>query len=142
MREEDKELLSMNEYEFIRIGHRVYGKSISELARITGRSRNTVKKAIRGEPWGYKERKHQAFPVLGPYMETIEKWLEEDRSQPKKQRHTARRIYNRLVEEYGFKGSESTVRRYVRMAKIKLGLEEPKVFVPGDPEADVEAEVD
>jgi len=142
MREEDKELLSMNEYEFIRIGHRVYGKSISELARITGRSRNTVKKAIRGEPWGYKERKHQAFPVLGPYMETIDKWLEEDRSQPKKQRHTARRIYNRLVEEYGFKGSESTVRRYVRMAKIKLGLEEPEVFVPCDPEAGVEAEVD
>ena len=59
----------MDEYEFIRVGHRVYGKSISELARITGHSRNTVKKAIRGEPWGYKERKHQPFPVLGPYME-------------------------------------------------------------------------
>ena len=132
----------MDEYEFIRTGYRVYGKSISELSRITGHSRNTIKKAIRGEPWGYKERKHQAFPVLGPYMGVIDRWLEGDRGQPKKQRHTARRIYNRLVEEYGFNGSESTVRRYVKMAKVKLGLEEPKVFVPCDPEAGIEAEVD
>ena len=132
----------MDEYEFIRTGYRVYGKNISELSRITGHSRNTIKKAIRGEPWGYKERKHQAFPVLGPYMGVIDRWLEGDRGQPKKQRHTARRIYNRLVEEYGFNGGESTVRRYVKMAKIKLGLEEPKVFVPCDPEAGIEAEVD
>ena len=132
----------MDEYEFIRTGYRVYGKNISELSRITGHSRNTIKKAIKGEPWGYKERKHQAFPVLGPYMGVIDRWLEGDRGQPKKQRHTARRIYNRLVEEYGFNGGESTVRRYVKMAKIKLGLEEPKVFVPCDPEAGIEAEVD
>ena len=132
----------MDEYEFIRTGYRVYGKNISELSRITGHSRNTIKKAIRGEPWGYKERKHQAFPVLGPYMGIIDRWLEGDRGQPKKQRHTARRIYNRLVEEYGFNGGESTVRRYVKMAKIKLGLEEAKVFVPCDPEAGIEAEVD
>ena len=132
----------MDQYEFIRAGYRVYGKNISELARITGHSRNTIKKALRGEPWGYKERRHQPFPVLGPYIEIIDKWLEGDRGQPKKQRHTARRIYNRLVEEHGFEGSESTVRRYVKMAKIKLGLEEPKVFVPCDPEAGVEAEVD
>ena len=132
----------MDEYEFIRTGYRVYGKNISELSRITGHSRNTIKKAIKGEPWGYKERKHQAFPVLGPYMGIIDRWLEGDRGQPKKQRHTARRIYNRLVEEYGFNGGESTVRRYVKMAKIKLGLEEPKVFVPCDPEAGIEAEVD
>ncbi len=61
----------MDQYEFIRTGYRVYGKSISELSRITGHSRNTIKKAIRGEPWGYKERRHQAFPVLGPYMQVV-----------------------------------------------------------------------
>jgi DNA-binding CsgD family transcriptional regulator len=38
----------MDQHELIRTGHRVYGKSISELARLTGHSRNTVKKAIRG----------------------------------------------------------------------------------------------
>lgn len=35
---------------------------------ITGHSRNTIKKAIRGEPWGYKERLHQPFPVLYKYL--------------------------------------------------------------------------
>ena len=46
----------MDQYEFVRTAHRVYGKNISELARMTGHSRNTVKKAIRGEPWRYRER--------------------------------------------------------------------------------------
>ena len=58
----------MDQYELVRTGYRVYGKNISELARLTGHSRNTIKKAIRGEPWGYKERSHQPFPVLGEYV--------------------------------------------------------------------------
>jgi len=40
----------MDQYEMIRTGCRVYGQNISEMARMTGHSRNTVKKAIRGEP--------------------------------------------------------------------------------------------
>ena len=135
-------MLTVNQYEFIRTAHRVYGKNISELSRMTGHSRNTVKKALRGEAWGYKERSHQPFPVLGHYLEIIDGWLKGDKEQPRKQRHTARRIYNRLVEECGYQGGESTVRRYVRMAKIMFGLGVPKAFVPGDPEAGCEAEVD
>jgi len=132
----------MDQYEFIRTAHRVYDKNISELSRMTGRSRNTVKKAIRGEPWGYQEREHQPFPVLGPFLDTIDEWLENDKKQPKKQRHTARRIYNRLVNEQGYKGGESTVRRYVKNAKMRLGFDRPGAFIPCDPEAGFEAEVD
>lgn len=132
----------MDQYEFIRTAHRAYGLNISELARTTGHSRNTVKKAIRGEPWGYKERQHQPFPSLDPYLEIINGWLEKDKEQPKKQRHTARRVYNRLVDEQGYKGGESTVRNYVRMAKIVLGIDTPQAFVPCDPEAGCEAEAD
>ncbi len=132
----------MDQYELIRTAHRVYGRNISELARMTGHSRNTVKKAIRGEPWGYQERQHQPFPVLGHYLETIDGWLKADKDQPKKQRHTARRIYNRLVDERGYTGGESTVRNYVRMAKIVLGIDAPQAFVPCDPQAGCEAEVD
>ena len=65
-----------------------------------------------------------------------------DKEQPKKQRHTARRIYNRLVAEHGYCGRESTVRRYVRIAKLNLGLDSTGAFIPGDPEAGFEAEVD
>jgi len=135
-------MLTMDQYEFIRTAHRVYGKNISELSRMTGHSRNTVKKAIRGEPWKYQERNNQDFPVLGPYLETINEWLENDKKQPKKQRHTARRIYNRLVAEHGYAGGESTVRRYVRAAKASFGIDNSKAFIPCDPEAAFEAEVD
>lgn len=132
----------MDQYEFVRTAHRVYGKNISELSRMTGHSRNTIKKAIRGEPWGYRERQHQSFPVLGPYLKIIDGWLRQDKEQPKKQRHTARRVYNRLVDEHSYEGGESTIRRYVRMAKVDLGVEAPQAFVPCDPEAGYEAEVD
>ena len=133
----------MDQYEYIRTAHRVYGKNISELARQTGHSRNTIKKALRGEAWGYKEREQQVFPVLEPYRCIIEDWLKQDRQQPKKQRHTARRIYNRLRTEQGYQGSESNVRRYVRMVKMELGLDLPsRVFIACEPEAGLEAEVD
>lgn len=135
-------MLAMDQYEMIRTASRVYGRNISELSRITGHSRNTIKKAIRGEPWGYKERARQPFPALEAYIPIIDGWLEKDKGVPKKQRHTSRRIYNRLVEEKGYKGSESTVRRYVRLAKLVLGIDAPCAFIPSDPEAGYEAEVD
>lgn len=132
----------MDQYELIRTAHRKYGKNITELSRMTGHSRNTIKKALRGEAWGYKERSKQPFPVLEPYLETIGKWLADDKKQHRKQRHTARRIYNRLVTEYDFTGGESTVRRYVRLAKVDLGLDSPGAFVPCDPAIGQEAEID
>jgi transposase len=132
----------MDQYELIRTAYRVYGKNISELSRMTGHSRNTIKKAIRGEPWGYKERHHQSFPVLDPYLAIIDGWIKDDKERPKKQRHTARRVYNRMIEEHDYTGGESTVRRYVRVAKIKFGIDSPKAFIPCDPEAGYDAEAD
>lgn len=132
----------MDQYEMIRTGCRVYGKNISEMSKMTGHSRNTIKKAIRGEPWGYKERSHQPFPVLDKYLTVIDGWLTGDKCSPKKQRHTARRVYNRLVEEHGYQGSEPTVRRYVRFAKLALGIDTPCAFIPCDPEAGHEGEAD
>ena len=132
----------MDQYELIRTGFRLYGQNISELSRLTGHSRNTIKKAIRGEPWGYRQRAHQKFPVLDQYRVIIESWLKSDRDKPRKQRHTAHRVYNRLVEEQGYSGSESGVRRHVRMVKMLLGVGTPRAFIPCDPEAGHEAEVD
>ena len=133
----------MDQYEYIRTAQRVYGKNISELARQTGHSRNTIKKALRGEAWGYSEREHQEFPVLGPYRSLIEQWLKKDKEQPKKQRHTARRVYNRLRNEQGSQGSESNVRRYVRMVQMELGLGlADQVFIACEPEVGQAGEVD
>lgn len=135
-------MLKVDQYELIRTARRVYKKDISEISRETGHSRNTIKKALRGEPWGYKQRSSQPYPVLGSHLATIDGWLENDKKSPKKQRHTARRVYNRLALEYGYKGAESTVRKYVREAKVRLGLNGPAAFIPLDPESGVEAEVD
>jgi transposase len=118
----------------LRTDYRAYGKNISEMARMTGHSRNTIKKAMRDEAWGYKERSHQPFPVLEKYLTVIDGWLTGDKDMPKKQRHTARRVYNRLVDEYGYKGSEPAVRRYVRFTKMALGIDAPCAFIPYDPE--------
>ena len=132
----------MDQYEFVRTAYRVYGKNISELSRMTGHSRNTIKKAIRGQPWGYQERQHQSFPALDSYLEIIDAWIQNDKEQPKKQRHTARRVYHRLIEEHGYTGCESTVRRYVRVAKVNFGVGSPKAFIPCDPQSGYEAEAD
>ena len=135
-------MLKVDQYDFIRTGYRVYGKKIKQMARETGHSKNTIKKVLRGEYKGYKERDNQPFPVLAPYLDIIDGWLKRDKGSPKKQRHTAVRVYNRLVAEHGFKGAESTVRRYVREAKIRLGLNGQQAFIPSDPEAGIEGEVD
>ncbi|WP_319549696.1 hypothetical protein [Desulfogranum marinum] len=50
----------MDQYEFIRTAHCVYGKNVSELSRMNEHSWDTVKEAIRGEPWGYRERERQS----------------------------------------------------------------------------------
>jgi len=135
-------MLKVDQYDYIRTAHRVYGKKIREITRDTGHSRNTVKKVVRGEYSGYKPRINQPYPILGPYLKIIDRWLEDDKKSPKKQRHTAVRVYNRLEQEHGFKGAETTVRRYVREAKLRLGVGSPQAFIPLDPQVGFEAEVD
>ncbi len=135
-------MISMDQYEYVRTAHRVYGKSIRTIERETGHDRKTIRKVLRGEYSGYSQREAQPYPRLGPLLETINSWLEADKRAPKNQRHTAARVFQRLVAEEGFKGSESTVRRYVRKAKVHLGVNAPKAFIPLDPDCGQEGEVD
>jgi hypothetical protein len=57
--------------------------------------------------------------VLDPWKPLIEEWLTADRSAPRKQRHTARRVFQRLVEEHGAEVAESTVRRFVAEVRAR-----------------------
>jgi transposase len=135
-------MIGMKRYESIRISKRVYGKSIHKISKETGHARQTIRKALKGELCGYSTRRYQPHPALGPYLETIDEWLKADKEQPKKQRHTARRVYNRLKEEKGYDRSETAVRHYVREAKLRLGLNKSKAFIPCDPECGKDAEID
>ncbi len=132
----------MDQYSYIRTAVRVYHKGIRELAEETGHSRVTIRKVLKEEARGYTARQHQVYPVLGTYLPIVKGWLESDIGQPRKQRHTARRIYQRLVNEHGYTGSEEAVRRYVRLVKPELGMDGSDVFVVTDPECGREAEVD
>lgn len=132
----------MDQYEYIRTAHRVYDKSIRQIQKETGHSRVTIRKVLEGEFRECKRPSAKPYPVLEQYRNTIERWLKEDRESPKKQRHTARRIYTRLIEEEGYAGSEVTVRRYVHQVKAKEGMETPGVFLVLEPECGKEAEAD
>jgi transposase len=80
-------------------------------------------------------------PALGRFHGLIDGWLEGDRDAPRKQRHTARRVWQRLVEEHGAVVSERQVSRYVRARRRELG-DVGEAFVPQHHEPGVEAEVD
>jgi predicted transcriptional regulator len=82
-------MLKVDQYDYIRTAHRVYGKNIKQIARESGHSKNTIKKVLKGQYSGYNPRQKQPYPVLGPYLQTIDRWLEQDKDSPKKQRHTA-----------------------------------------------------
>ena len=56
----------MDQYDYIRLAHRIYQKKIREIARETGHSRNTVKKALQGEYEGYRPRQHQPIRFWDP----------------------------------------------------------------------------
>lgn len=135
-------MLKMDQYELIKTAHRVYGKSIRAIAREYGHSRKTVRKALREVHPQYDRKKDRECPVMAPYRAVILGWLKSDEDAPKKQRHTARRIYTRLVESYDFQGAESTVRRFVRDLKVAEGLSKKEAFVPLEADVGKEAEVD
>ena len=97
--------------------------SLREISRITGHSFGTVRKYAYQENWSednLPDIEPQSYPVLRDYIPIIDKWLEEDRKAPRKQRHTVIRIYHRLRDEQGFTGCYSTVKKYVRKKKFVM----------------------
>lgn len=130
----------MIDVEYIRKLRYVKGLSVREIAQRLGHSRNTIDKYLASEELEpkYQIKKPRARPTLGKYEGLIKHWIEEDKQRPPKQRHTAHRIYERLRTEYGFIGTEGTVRRYVQQVK------EPKkeAFLPLEYQWGAEAQCD
>ncbi|MEM7621173.1 MAG: hypothetical protein AAF228_12070 [Pseudomonadota bacterium] len=103
------------------------GKSKREIARLFGVNRRTVDKMLKHSiPPGYHRRQPVTQPKLVPFKEIIDEILSTDKSRPKKQRHTAQRIFERLKDEHGFTGSYTIVRTYVCDKKFKT----KEFFVP------------
>ena len=81
-------------------------------------------------------------PAIDQHAAVVDGWLIADQHAPRKQRHTARRIWQRLVTEHGATCSEVTVSRYVAKRRIELGLNRIEVAVPQNHLPGAEAEVD
>jgi transposase len=118
----------MVQQEYIRFLYFQEHRSIREISRMTGHHRKTIRRYLQAPRERREGPAEPRYPVLGPYLEIINRWLEEDLQVKPKQRHTARRIYHRLREEYGYSGGESTVREYVRKRKRLMGPRE--VYLP------------
>ena len=99
----------------VRLACHVDGLSEREAARRFGIARETVRKMLRhAEPPGYRRRQAPKRPKLDPFTDIIDRILVEDRTVHHKQRHTAKRIFERLRDEHGFAGKETIVKDYVR----------------------------
>ena len=105
----------------------IEGHSRREAARVFGLSRETVLKMCRFSlPPGYTRKVPAAKPKLGALLPVIDTILEGDRTGPVKQRHTAKRIFERLRDEHAFAGGYTVVKDYVRICRAR-GCE---TFVP------------
>jgi len=132
-------MLRMVDIEYIRKKHFVEGWSIRKISRQLDLARQTVRKALQSsEIPRYNLSQAKISPVLEPYKDLIRQWLKDDETQPVKQRHTARHIFNRLCDEYDFTGGESTVRRFVQQEKNNV----KEVFIPLAAEWGEQAQVD
>lgn len=96
------------------------GAGPTEIARALGISRNTVVRYASMEDLSPAPplAPERAKPAIDPLTGWVPEVLSDDLSAPRKQRHTARRIYDRLVEEEGYAGSYATVRRFVRERRL------------------------
>lgn len=131
----------MELYEAMRREHAA-GESIRGIAEKHGVHRRDVRAAVACAVPPARKRMERPPPLLTEVLRRqVDAWLLADRSAPPKQRHTARRIWQRLRDEHGYAGAESTVRRHVGERRRALVVVK-QAFVPLEHAPGCEAEVD
>lgn len=129
-------MLTMTQAHDIRKMYFEEGKNISQIARETSHDRKTIKFYLGKDDWNEelpKVEQEAGYPKLDPYKPEIDCWLTEDKKAKRKQRHTARRVYNRLVEKYddSFDCSYRTVAGYVAKKKKEVFGKKAQVTYSG-----------
>src|SRR3954465_5830818 len=118
-------------FEEIRREYEYGAGSVKGVARKLGVHRRLVREALADAIPKPKQEAKRPSPAIGPTKEFIDQVLIADRKAPRKQRHTAHRIYTRLKEQMpDHNVAESSVRRYVSQRKVELGWKHGEVFVP------------
>lgn len=132
----------MKLYEQIRKAHEREQLSVRELARRFHVHRRDVRQALASPVPPARKVAARPATALDEYKPIIDGWLEADRAAPRKQRHTARRVWQRLVAEHDAAVGESTVRRYVAEVRRRSEVPLVEVMVPQHHPLGEEAEVD
>ncbi len=132
----------MELFEIIRKEHFNQDKSIRRIARERSIHRRVVRQALANANPPKRAKVERRCTVLTPIIKSIiDQILIDDKKAPRKQRHTNKRIFDRLVVEQQFIGSLSSVTQYVSKAKKEMGINS-KAFVPQFHSPGEEAEVD
>src|ERR1700712_207919 len=114
-------------YGRVRYAVRIEGISSREAARRFGIDPRTVAKMLLfSVPPGYRRNRPPARPKLDPLIGIIDRILQKDHARPAKQRHTSKRIYERLRDEHGYAGGVTIVKDYVLGQRQR----QREVFVP------------
>ena len=115
------------------------GYRVCEIAKETGTDPKTIRKYLSQEDFSPAPPVSvEKQSILDPFKPVIREWIEDDKKHWRKQHHTAKRVYDRLVEEHGYTGSYSIVQRYLKKCRIqqmeKANLE--LVWNPGPAQVD------
>lgn len=129
-------------FERIRRDSRDEGLSIRALADKYEVHRRTVRQALADATPPARKVPVRTSPVVGQHELLVRTWLIEDESAPRKQRHTARRVWQRLTEEHGAQLAESTVRALVAQIRAEQCNAARQVPIRQDHSEGEEAEVD
>ena len=133
----------MELFEEIRREYRFGVGTIQGVAKKLKTHRRMVRQALASAIPPERKTPARSSPKLGPVREFIDGILQSDREAPRKQRHTAHRIWERICQEHPEAPvAEATVRRYVRRRKQELGLAARETFVPQSYDWGGEAQVD
>lgn len=141
-------MLAMSKKKIIRDLYYVNGKNISEIAQDLNHDRKTIRKIVTQDDWSVSAQEaeqERTTPKLEPYKAIIDEWLIEDKRSKKKQRHTSKRVFDRLSEEEEtrntFNCSYETVNAYVKKRKAEIFGQQlegsiPLEHRPGEAQAD------
>lgn len=131
-------MIDMPQVQMIRAKYRE-GNTVTEIASELGVSRPTVRKYIGMDDFNKPVPKVSARPSkLDPYKSQVVEWLEQDKKVWYKQRHTAKRIFDRLREETDYEGGYDIVRRFIKSIKVASGQQGvlDLVWAPGEIQVD------
>lgn len=119
----------MESFAKLRRRHLVKGESISAIARDLNLSRNTVKKYLKADVGPAYRRQQQPCPKLGAFAEQLERWLVQDGLRPKRERRSAKRLFEDL-QQAGYAGAYDSVQRFVKQWKGASPGGGTEAFIP------------